>query len=226
MQNINIATLEKQNELLQKIDNVQPNILTQLQANRLDATVSSRQIQVLSQEQANRLDTNVLSRQANWGVTTTHRDRIDANISSRASQNLVDSINNKVDQLNNLLIDMKNNIEEQIVCSSDTVQYEDLEPVTTSFELGNTYAEKRFVCNRRGSLRIEFSASGYVNNTEIIVNGVIIPSNDIAVSIGSNIIVRVHRKTSNSFHYATLSNLRVCYDFINLNTLPVIDGSI
>ncbi|AEG61690.1 hypothetical protein [Desulforamulus ruminis] len=42
------------------------------------------------------MDTTVSSRQANWGATTTHKDRIDANISSRAAQTTADTINTNV----------------------------------------------------------------------------------------------------------------------------------
>lgn len=48
---------------------------------------------------AERIDANISSRQANWGATTTHRDRIDTTISSRASQATVNTINSNVNSI-------------------------------------------------------------------------------------------------------------------------------
>ena len=46
------------------------------------------------------LDNTISSRQASWGATTTHSARIDTNISTRAAQTSVDTINTNVNTVN------------------------------------------------------------------------------------------------------------------------------
>lgn len=48
---------------------------------------------------AERLDANITSRQPSWGATTIHKDRIDTNIGSRASQESVDAVKIGVDNI-------------------------------------------------------------------------------------------------------------------------------
>lgn len=50
-------------------------------------------------KKVDRLDVEVSSRQAAWGATSTHASRIDATISSRASQSSVDGVTNTVTEI-------------------------------------------------------------------------------------------------------------------------------
>ena len=85
-----------QDDLTSPIKSVVDTLADRLTAGRasnldnLNTSITSRQPDVLSSTQANRLDTNVGSRQANWGATTTHRDRINTTISSRSSHTAAD----------------------------------------------------------------------------------------------------------------------------------------